>query len=73
MLIKVRVFPVANKNNVVKKSENVFDVFTKAKPALGMANKAVVKLLAEHLEISEKNIRIVRGHKQPSKIIEIHV
>ena len=71
MLIMVRVFVNAKNNNIIKKTEDSFDVFVKAKPINGMANKAVIENLSDYFEISQKKIKIVRGFKNYNKIINI--
>jgi len=71
MLIKVKVYPKSKKEEVIKKSEDSFDVKVKEKPKQGLATKRVVELLAEHFEISPKNVRLKKGSKQRNKIFEI--
>ena len=53
MLIKVKVFPGSAEEEVVKKSEDAFDVWVQEEPVRGMANRAVVRVLASYLKISE--------------------
>ena len=71
MLIKVRAFPEAEKNRVVEKNKDSFDVFIKAKPIKGLANIAIKQVLADYFKISESKLRLVRGFKQGNKIFEI--
>jgi len=71
MLIKVKVFPNSKKEEVIKKSENSFEVKVKAKPEKGMANKEVVKLLSVYFKIPESKIRLIKGFKERNKIFEI--
>ncbi len=72
MLIKVKVFPNSKKKEVVKKSEDSFEVFVKEKPLEGKANRAVVKALALYFKISESKIKLVKGAKQRNKIFEVN-
>jgi len=69
MLIKVKVFPNSKKEEVIKKSEDSFEVKVKAKPEKGMANKEVVKLLSVYFEIPESKIRLIKGFKERNKIL----
>jgi uncharacterized protein YggU (UPF0235/DUF167 family) len=69
--IKVRVFTNAKKVRVVKKSNDAFIVYVHEKPELGMANDAVLALLAQELNIHTHCLRIARGAKSPHKLIEI--
>ena len=71
MLIKVKVFPNSKKEEVIKKSEDSFEVKVKAKPEKGMANKEVVKLLSIYFKIPESKIRLIKGFKERNKIFEI--
>jgi len=45
MLIKVKVFPNSKKEEVIKKSEDSFEVRVKEKPEKGKANREVVRVL----------------------------
>ena len=71
MLIKVKVFAGAKKEDVFQKSENSFAVSVKEKAERGEANRAVRRAIAEHLKISPSKIRIVKGARKPNKIFEI--
>ena len=73
MLIKVKVFPNSKKEEVIKKSEDSFEVKVKAKPEKGMANKEVVKLLSVYFKIPESKIRLIKGFKERNKIFEIKI
>ena len=71
MLIKVKVFVGSKKEEIFQKSEDSFDVRVKEKAERGQANRAVRRVLAEHLKISSSKIRIVKGSRKPNKIFEI--
>jgi len=71
MLIRVKAFPEANKEEVVKKSENSFEVWVKEKPIKGQANRAIVRMLAGYLGVNQSEIRLIRGFKQRNKVFEI--
>ncbi len=71
MLIKVKVFPGAKKEEIVKKSEDNFEISVKEKPEMGMANKAVAALLAYYFEIPRQKVRMVKGARERNKIFEI--
>jgi len=71
MYIKVKVFPDSKKNEVIKKSEDTYIVYTKTEAERGQANESVQKLLSEFLHIPLHKIHIVKGTKSPSKIFEI--
>ena len=67
MLIKVKVVSAASENAIYKKASDCFEVYTKAKPVQGQANRAVADLLSKHLG---KKARLVRGFKQTNKVFE---
>ena len=71
MLVKVRVFPKSKINEIIKKSENSFDVKVKEKPERGLANGAVIGVLASYFKIPTSRIRMVKGAKQRNKIFEV--
>jgi uncharacterized protein (TIGR00251 family) len=69
--ITVKVVPGARKNRIVGKYGDAIKVQVSAPPEQGKANEAVVALLAKTLEVKPQQVRIVRGHGQPRKMIEI--
>ncbi len=71
MLIKVKVFPSSKREEVIKKSEDSFEVKIKEKPEKGRANREVVKVLGSYFKISESKIRLIKGFKKRNKIFEI--
>lgn len=71
MLIKVKVFADCSKEEIKQKSLDSFEIKVKEKPVLNMANKRVLKILADYFNIPISKIRLMRGATQPNKIIEI--
>ncbi|MFH1978968.1 MAG: DUF167 domain-containing protein [Patescibacteria group bacterium] len=71
MFIKVKVTPSSKKPEIIQKSEDSFDIKIKSKPKDGEANKEVVSVLADFLNISKSKIKLTKGHRQRSKIFEI--
>jgi len=71
MLIKVKAFPNSKKEEIIKKSENSFEIKTKEKPLMGRANREIVKILSSYFKIPESKIRLIKGAKQRNKIFEI--
>jgi len=72
MLIKVKVFPSAGKQEIIKKSEDSFEIWVKEKPIQGQANRAVISALVGYLKIPQENIRLIKGFKQRNKIFQIN-
>lgn len=71
MRIFVKAKPSAKKENVEKIDESHFVISVKEPPKDGQANKAIIKALAEHLDISSSAIRLVAGFSSKQKIFEI--
>ncbi len=71
MLIKVKVIPQAGKEEIIKKSEDSFEIWVKEKPIQGQANRAVISALEKYLNIDRTKIRLIKGFKQRNKVFEI--
>ena len=71
MLIKVKVFSHSKRQGIIKKSKDGFEVMVKVKPLQGQANKEAIKVLAEYFEISESNIRLIKGFRHTNKVFAI--
>ncbi len=73
MLIKVKVFPNSKKEEIIKKTEDSFEVRVRAKPIRGLANKAVINILSLYFKIPASKIRLTKGFKERNKIFEIEM
>jgi len=71
MLIKVKVFPNSKKEEIIKKSEDKFEVRIREKPERRLANNAVIRILTSYFNISKSKIRLVKGFREKNKIFEI--
>jgi len=71
MLIKIKVFPNSKEEEVIRKSEDSFEVKVKAKPIRGLANRAVIDALSLYFKIPPSKIRLVRGFRERNKMFEI--
>lgn len=70
MLLNVKVIPNTRKNEIIKDGDG-FRVRLNAPATGGMANSALVELLAKHFNVKKNNIRIVKGEKSREKVVEI--
>lgn len=76
MKISVIAHPGA-KRNIVRKEidiltgEDVYHVFTSSKAVDGLANDAIIILLANFFNIKKYQIRLVSGQKGRKKIVKI--
>ncbi len=70
MQLNVRVYPKASRNAVKRSDDGSLKVWVTAAPVDGRANEAVVNLLADRLDISKSSVRILRGHRTRTKIVQ---
>ena len=70
MKVRVRVIPNSKTEEVVRENDG-FVVTVKEPPKEGKANKAVIKLLADHFRVSRDSVRISSGSKSRSKVVEV--
>jgi uncharacterized protein (TIGR00251 family) len=72
MRLNVKVKLKAARPGVRQLDETTYEVATNEPPEKGRANRAVVRLLAEHLGLSPSRVTIVAGHASRSKIVHVH-
>jgi uncharacterized protein YggU (UPF0235/DUF167 family) len=71
MYIKVKVRAGAKRNVLISKRPDSYEITVKAPAERGLANEAVRALLASHLGINPKKLRLIKGAASPAKIFEI--
>jgi len=75
MILSVIAHPWSKKNLVRKEQdmfgEDVYHVYTSSKPVDGEANKAIIDLLADFLNIKKYQIRLVSWETSKYKKFEI--
>ena len=71
--IKIKVIPRAKKNQISGfMDDGSLKVRLTAPPVDGKANRALIKLLVDNLNISQANISIISGLQGRNKILEIN-
>jgi len=70
MKIHVKVKPNSRIEEVSQESDS-FIVKVKEPPKEGKANQAVIKLLAEHFDVPQSQVRILSGFRSKNKVIEV--
>ncbi|OGO59791.1 MAG: hypothetical protein A2025_02640 [Chloroflexi bacterium RBG_19FT_COMBO_47_15] len=70
MKISVKAIPNSKTEEVVKEGDR-FLVRVKESAKEGRANRAVVRLLAQHFKVAQGSIIIVSGLKNKNKIVDI--
>lgn len=71
MYIHVKVTAGSKKESWKKKSEDHFEISVKEKAERNMANARVLELVAKHFKVPLKKVRIVNGHRHPSKLLVV--
>jgi len=70
--IKIKVSPRSSTNRIIGREGDVFKVKVTSPPVEGMANKALVELLAKRLGLPKGNIEIIAGKRSRLKSVRIH-
>ena len=70
MKIQVKVKP-NSKTEELSQERDSFIVKVKEPPKEGKANRAVIKLLAEHFGVPQSQVRILSGFRSKNKVIEV--
>ena len=52
-------------------SEDHFEISVKEKAEKNLANARVLELVAKHFKVPRSKVRIVNGHRHPSKLLII--
>lgn len=70
MYLKIKVHPSSKKDSVVRKADDSFEIFVRAKAVEGRANESMLELLSDYLHVPTSKLRLVRGIRARSKIVE---
>jgi len=71
MRISIKAKPNSHKEEVEKVSDSEFIVFVKEPPVHGLANKAIIKALADYFHVAQIRVRIISGRTSKQKVVEI--
>ncbi len=69
--LSVRIQPRSSKNEVVRMEGGGIKIRLSAPPVDGAANEALVKFLADLLDVTKSQVEIVSGHTAKNKIVRI--
>jgi uncharacterized protein (TIGR00251 family) len=70
--LAVQIVPNAKKNEIIGLQADALKIRLQAQPVEGKANDALIRFIAERLEIPRITVSITHGHTNKRKIIEIH-
>jgi len=73
MYIKAKVQPNSKKELFEKITEDTFAISVREKAIQNRANKRVIELFSNHFNLPVGSVRMVSGHRSPSKIITIEI
>lgn len=71
MLLAVKVKTGSRKDSVVQVGK-VLQISVRDKPRENRANEKVCALIARHFNIPGSRVRMIRGHRTKSKLLELH-
>lgn len=75
--INVKIFvkakPSAKETRVERIDDTHFDVSVKEPPINGLANRAIIKALADHFHVSNSEIGLVSGFASKQKMFEVKI
>ena len=71
VILKVYLQPRSSKNEIVGPYRDGIKVKVTDPPAKGKANEALLRLLANELQISVSSIEIIKGHHSRQKTLRI--
>lgn len=69
MLISLRVHPNATRSEVAGFADGVLHVRVAAPPVKGKANKELIDLLSQLLDVTKSHIAITKGHTAKNKVV----
>ena len=69
--LAVRVIPRARRDEVGGERDGRLVVRTTAAPVDDAANEAVRRLVAEHLGVPRRRVRLVSGHRSRDKLLRV--
>ncbi|MFI5391648.1 MAG: DUF167 domain-containing protein [Bacteriovoracales bacterium] len=72
MKIIIKAKPGAKEDKIERIDESNYIVYVKAPPIDGKANAAIIKLLADHFDVSQSLVEIISGHMARVKVVEIN-
>jgi uncharacterized protein (TIGR00251 family) len=70
--LRLRVAPGARSNGIVGRHGKGWKVRVTAPPEGGKANDALLRLLAERLDLPSESLTLVSGPSSRDKIVELH-
>ena len=73
MFVHVRAVPGAKKESVTKESDTEFYIEVREKAERNQANRRIMELLGVAFGVKTTQVRMLTGHRSPSKMFSIDV
>lgn len=71
MLIHVKIIPDSKEDKIIQKDDTKFVVHVREPAEDNRANKRLIEIIADKFKVIKSKVRIITGHHQPSKILDI--
>ena len=69
--LHVKVTAGVKKEKFEQVSEDHFEISVREKAERNMANARVLALVASHFKVPKNKVRIINGHRSPSKLLVV--
>lgn len=73
MLFSVKIKPEGKRDFVTQVGDARLSVEVKTKAKDNQANERMIELIAKHFSLSVKQVKLVRGHHRPQKIVNVDI
>jgi uncharacterized protein (TIGR00251 family) len=70
-LLRIKVVPGARQDRIMGRLGDAIKIRTSAPPEGGRANDRVMRLIATALNIPHTHLKLLRGHANPNKVLQI--
>ena len=71
MYVHVRVRPGQKKESLTAVSENRLQIAVKEPAEQNLANRRAAAMVARHYKVTANKVRLISGHRSPSKIFSV--
>jgi len=71
MFLKLKVHPGSKKASIARKNSDAYEIWVRAEARDGLANDEALAALAREIGVNREKLRLVKGSRTPSKIVQI--
>lgn len=73
MYVRVHAMPGAKKERILQKGEAEFEVSVREPAERNLANHRVREMIADVYGVNPRTVRLISGHRSPTKIFDVEV